>query len=235
MTPEQLAKRLATQRPEVAGPSPDCPDEHLLAAYVDGNLGDTAARPLERHLADCGYCLELVALLAGEREAEGATHARLETASSPAASMLARSRRWHGVQKWAAAAALVLAVPLLFQLGGEEDRLAEGRGGTEAPGRRMAEKSVDELQVLSPVPGTAVNPRAPTFVWTEVPGTPYYDLRIVTDEGDVVVEQRVNGTRWQPALPLALSPGADYFVLVEAYPSGDKAISSHHVPFRIPE
>jgi hypothetical protein len=75
--------------------------------------------------------------------------------------------------------------------------------------------------------------RALSFRWSEVAGTPYYDVRIVTDAGDVVVQERVAGTSWQPEARLDLRPGAEYFVLVDAYPEGDKAVSSHHVPFRI--
>ena len=68
-----------------------------------------------------------------------------------------------------------------------------------------------------------------------MPGTPYYDVRVVTDEGDVIVQQRVTGTRWQPPAHLDLRSSAEYFVLVEAYPDGDKAVSPRHVPFRTPD
>jgi hypothetical protein len=78
-----------------------------------------------------------------------------------------------------------------------------------------------------------VDPEDLSFRWSEVAGTPYYDVRIVTDAGDVVVQERVAGTNWQPQARLDLQPGAEYFVLVDAYPEGDKAVSSHHVPFRI--
>jgi hypothetical protein len=71
------------------------------------------------------------------------------------------------------------------------------------------------------------------FRWTEVAGSPYYDVRIVTDDGAVVVRERVAGTTWQPPAQLRLQPGAEYFVHVDAYPSGDKAVSSDHVPFRV--
>jgi len=53
----------------------------------------------------------------------------------------------------------------------------------------------------------------------------------VTDDGDLVVQERVDGTAWQPQLEL--QPGTEYFVHVDAYPSGDKAVSSEHVPFRV--
>ncbi len=149
--------------------------------------------------------------------------------------MAARQRRWHGVQKWAVAAALVLAVPVLFQAGRSPERAIEGQQESPSVPTRMAASMGRGLQVLSPSPGSTVDPMRLDFSWTEVPGSPYYDLRIVTGAGDIVTEQRVNATRWQPPAPLGLESGAEYFVLVEAYPSGDKAVSSRHVPFRVPD
>jgi hypothetical protein len=235
MTPEQLTQRLAASSAEGAGPSPSCPDEHVIAGYVDGGLAAQAAAQLERHLADCSHCLGLVALLVGER---GAAHAASSTlADTRAASTGARKKPevLGGVQKWAAAAALLLAAPVIFQLGRNADRGDEGQGRPPDTTTRMVASVGGMLQVLSPGPGSAVDPSRLVFSWTEVPGSPYYDLRIVTDEGDVVVEQRVSTTSWQSSTPLGLKRGAEYFVLVEAYPSGDKALSSRHVPFRIPE
>jgi hypothetical protein len=230
MTPEQLTRRLAANPEEGAGPSPACPDEHVIAGYVDGTLEAQATVQLQRHLADCGHCLGLVALLAGEREPAQAS-------SSPAVATRAGTKPegWGGVQKWAVAAALLLAVPVIFQMGRNSDRGVEGQGRPPDTTTRMVAPAGGALQVLSPGPGSAVDPSRLVFSWTEVPGSPYYDLRIVTDEGDVIVEQRVKSTSWQSSTPLGLKRGAEYFVLVEAYPSGDKALSSRHVPFRIPE
>jgi hypothetical protein len=101
------------------------------------------------------------------------------------------------------------------------------------PATRTAAPTGAGLQVLSPGPGAALDPRTLSFRWSEVAGTPYYDVRIVTDAGDVVIQERVAGTDWQPEVRLDLQPGAEYFVLVDAYPEGDKAVSSRHVPFRI--
>ena len=49
---------------------------------------------------------------------------------------------------------------------------------------------------------------------------------------DLVIQERVTGTTWQPGR-LDLQPGAEYFVHIDAYPSGDKAVNSGHVPFRV--
>lgn len=235
MTPETLTGRLAAMRHEAGGLSPDCPDEHVVAAYADGTLSEALARPFEHHLADCGHCLGLVALLSSAREAEAGAAPGGALASSPARATTARRQRWRTIQKWAAAAALVLAVPVLYQLGGDAGRGLEGQEGPPTATTRMAAPAAGGLQVLSPGPGVTIDPSQLVFSWTEVTGSPYYDLRVVTDEGDIVVEQRVATTSWQPPPSLRLRPGAEYFVVVEAYPAGDQPLNSHHVPFRVPD
>lgn len=235
MTAERLANRLAACRDEGDGITADCPDEHAIAGYVDGGLDPAAAASLERHLADCSHCLGLVALLSREHEAGASTPASRAAAGPAAIPTGQRRNRWLGVQKWAVAATLVLAVPVLFQLAHPPDRRTGAPEGTPSATTRMVTPAARGLQVLSPRPGALVDPAQLAFSWTEVPGSPYYDLRVVTDEGDIVAEQRVDATTWQPPAALRLEPGKDYFVLVEAYPSGDKPVSSHHVPFRVPD
>jgi hypothetical protein len=121
----------------------------------------------------------------------------------------------------------------LLQLGRNPDRGAEGQGRPGPTSTRTLKSASVGLQVLSPGAGTAVDPQRLSFSWTEVLGTPYYDVRIVTDVGDVVIQQRVTGTTWRPPAPLDLQPGAEYYVHIDAYPSGDKAMSSDQVPFRV--
>jgi len=67
-----------------------------------------------------------------------------------------------------------------------------------------------------------VDARRAEFRWTTVAGSPYYDVRIVTDDGAVVVRERVTGTAWQLPAQVPLRPGAEYFVHVEAYPSATR-------------
>jgi len=222
----------ARMRPER---SPACPDEGWIAGYVDEGLNAAARGELERHLADCGHCLALVGLLSRERHASAA-----ESVPSPVlAQASAREpqappqRRWRSAPQWAAAAVVVLAVPLLVQIGRNLDRGAEGQGRPAPVATRAPAPEADVLQVLAPRAGTAVESQHAQFRWTAVAGSPYYDVRIVTDDGAVVVRQRVDGTAWQLPDPLQLQPGAEYFVHVDAYPSGDKTVSSDHVPFRV--
>jgi hypothetical protein len=236
MTPEHLARLLAASRVEATERSGDCPDEHQLAGYVDGTLDVPACVQLDRHLANCDHCLELVALLCRERDA-GLVEPDASGDALPARprTLVERPRRWRLAPQWAAAAALVLAVPLLFQLGRNLDGSVEVQGPAAPSENRSIVPTDIGLQVHSAGPGSAEYPGRLSFRWNEVPGTPYYDVRVVTDEGDVIVQQRVTGTSWQPPAHLDLRSSAEYFVLVEAYPDGDKAVSSRHVPFRTPD
>jgi len=142
-------------------------------------------------------------------------------------------RAWRLAPQWAAAAAAILVVPLLVQLGRNLDRGVEGQGRSAPSARRMLDSRADVLQVFVSGDGGAMDAGSLQFRWTAVAGSPYYDVRIVTDDGTVVVRERVTGTAWQPPPLLRLGPGAEYFVHVAAYPGGDKAVSSDHIPFKV--
>jgi len=235
MKPDRLISLLATRAVDDPTGSPPCPDEHQIAGYVDGGLDPASRAQVELHLADCGHCLALVGLLCGEHKSD-------QLAPLPADVVVpghlhetktVLQRPWRLAPQWAAAAAVVLAVPLLIQFGRNADRGDEGQGRPDPPATRTIASTAGGLQVLSPRAGTATDVRELSFRWTEVSGSPFYDVRIVTDAGDVVIQQRVTGTAWRPPAQLNLQSGAEYFVHVDAYPSGDKAVSSDHVPFRV--
>jgi hypothetical protein len=234
MNPDHLTSLLAEGVADGPGRSPACPDEHQIAGYVDGGLDEAARAQVELHLADCSGCLALVGLLCRERDADAIKPVPAEDVPQARARVMKEPQRWwRFAPQWAAAAALVLAVPLLLQLGRNLDRGSEGQGRPDPAFTRTPEATGPELQVLSPGAGTAVDARRLSFHWTEVSGTPYYDVRIVTDAGDVVIQQRLAGTTWSPPAQLKLHPGAEYFVHIDAYPPGDKTVSSDHVPFRV--
>jgi len=234
MNPDRLTSLLA----DGAATSPErslaCPDEQQIAGYVDGGLDAAAREQLQFHLTDCAACLALVGMLCRGRRSTAIEpvppdlieQARLMVTPKP-------HRPWRSAPQWAAAAAIVLAVPLLVQLGRNVDRGSEGQGSPGPAATRAFAPQADGLQVLVPGAGSAVDVRRMPFRWTEVAGSPYYDVRIVTDDGAVVVRERVTGTTWQLPAQVRLQPGAEYFVHVDAYPSGDKAVSSDHVPFRV--
>ena len=234
MDPDHLTALLAEAASKRPARPTACPDEVWIAGYVDGGLDAAGRQELECHLADCGHCLALVGLLSRERSASPAeTVPRQTLAQAGGRAMKASTWRWHRVPQWAAAAALVLAVPLLLQLGRSPDAGLEGQGRPEPPATRALGPEADVLQVLAPQSGAAVDPQRAQFRWTAVAGSPYYDVRVVTDDGAVVARERVAGTDWQLPEQVRLQPGAEYFVHIDAYPTGDKAVSSDHIPFRV--
>lgn len=211
-----------------------CPDEHLLAAYADGTLDPADRVALEAHLSGCERCVDVIGVLGGLRD---------DSKPEPVPDLLvakarrfARTRRptWRRMApQWAAAALALLAVPLLVENIGvprpDESPAQESQVRTTRNGPTGA----PTLRILAPRPEATVSRDALTVRWDPVPGSSYYDVRIVTDVGDIVVEQQVNGTTWRPTAAQYLRPGVEYFVHVDAYSAGDKAVRSDHIPFRV--
>lgn len=238
MDSNRLETLLGKRTPDVRGRTPDCPDEHQVAGYVDGGLGVAELQQFERHLADCGHCLDLVGLLCRERghaaEAAEPEPARTGTVpSAPTVRPIRRASRW--APQWAAAAALILVVPVLLQLGRSPDSGEAGQGRPDPPATRTLGPGPYVLEVVVEPPESSLDARRPSFRWSAVAGSVYYDVRILTDGGDVIARDRVTATRWRTPAQLDLRPGADYYIHVDAYAAGAKAVSSEHVPFAVTE
>jgi hypothetical protein len=236
MNPDDLSRTLQAGDDRRRVRSLACPDEQWIAAFADGSLGPEDRARIALHIADCGHCLALVGLLAGDRDNE-ATEPVPETVLARARKLgHDADRRWlRSLPRWAAAASVLLAIPILLQLAGPPGSVSQPSPATQDRVTRNVPRDIHVLDVLQPAAGATVEPDALTVRWTAVPGSDYYDLRIVTDAGRLVVEQRVTGTEWHPAQPLGLDRGADYFVHVDAYPADGKALGSVHVPFRTAE
>jgi hypothetical protein len=231
MTPDDLATLLgaAASRPGIRLLA--CPDEHEIAAYVDGTLESAPAEAMDQHLADCDACIALVGLLSRERNADvleetgelAATSARRLPTTPP------QSAPW-----WvAAAAALVISVSVLATLGQLQRTRPDSQQRLDMRATRNGTQGMPTLQVLAPKAGTAVDPKRMSFRWTAVPGSQYYEVRILSDAGDVLADERVSGTQWQPHSVLALRPGVDYYVHVDAHLTDDRSVGSEHVTFRV--
>jgi len=234
MTPESLPSILRSGSAADPGRGPVCPDEHTIAAYVDGTLGADSREGIEVHLADCDHCLALVGLLSRER-AVVATEPVAELALARAQALIRPQSRRRGssAPQWAAAAAVVVAVASLVRLSQPVAPIEIANDGSNAPTTRAAAADSQGLTVLSPRPGATVSANALAVRWTPVPGSHYYEVRVVTDAGDVVTEEHVSGTAWRPKDPASLQSGVEYFVHVDAFVADDKSVSSDHVPFRV--
>ena len=231
MTLEDSLSRLKRATPGTGTASTPCPDEQVVAAYVDGALSGADRSTFEEHLADCAKCLSLVGLLAHPDE-----NVPVEPVPEH---VLARVRRAPKRQRSlrdlvplaTAAAAALVAVTVFLQLSGPQQRT----GDETYREVRSTGTAAAPLRVLSPADGAMLRADDLLVRWTEVPGTDRYEVRIVSDTGDLVTEQRVARTEWRPGPDLGLEPGREYFVRVDAFPADARPVSSAHVPFTVME
>ena len=87
--------------------------------------------------------------------------------------------------------------------------------------------------ILSPVEGARIEADDLKIRWTEVRGSLHYDVRVVTAEGFLVWNDRVEDTELTPPVDIRLEPGMDYFVRVDAYMAEANSVSSEHTLFTV--
>jgi hypothetical protein len=193
-----------------------CPDDSDVAGFVDGTLPEAGRVSIRRHLPDCPACVQRVGLLTRllREQADTAT--------------LTSARRPQGIAyKWAAAASVILAVGWVTWFPVQDtDDFRE---------TRAIESRLTPPEILAPAPATPASREGFVIRWTEVPGSLYYEVRIVTEVGDLLLQQRVDQTEWVIGKELEFQPGREYFIRVDAYLSDAKTIRSEHVPFRLRE
>ena len=235
MDTEKLATLMRVHSPEDRVNTPACPDEHEIAAFCSGTLGSTETERILVHLADCETCTAHLALVNRLHQTDSVTPTPELTLAR--AQRLTRQGRRQSVRRfsgWAAAAAVILAV--FFVVDSQRNQGPASAPGSEGiqsqPTIRIRAPAVSPPQVLAPVSGALVNTNEFVFRWTEIPGSLYYDIHIVSKMGDLVMKDRVTGTHWQAPVSLTVEPGADCYVRVDAFLSDLKTVSSEHVAFK---
>ena len=235
MNPDHLTSLLAARTADDPTRSPACPDEHQIAGYVDAALDEASREQFELHVADCSRCLALVGTpLPGARRGSDPARARPcrganarpgdEAAATPVATRAAMGGRGRDGSRSAPA---VASRP---QSGARHRGTGTSRTTCHTDARVDRRGAAGAFTWRRNCGGRASSCRS---TGRRSPDPRIYDVRILTDAGDVVIRQRVTGTTWRPPTQLNLQPGAEYFVHIDAYPSGDKAVSSDHVPFRL--
>lgn len=207
-----------------------CPDEHALAAFAAGTLSGEERERLAPHVSACDYCLTRIGELA-----------RLDTRTAPESIpdlLLARAAKLGakristasptGVRArvWAAAAVLVLGVAVLLDRPWIDSNIP-------VPEVRRVDPQAVRPQITWPTAGMSIDPHNAAVRWTQVTGSLYYDVQVLSDAGDVLWRQRVNESTWALPEALDLAPGQEYFLRVDAYLAEARSVSSHHVVFSI--
>lgn len=198
--------------------SPFCPEDGEIAAFVDNTLSASEHSHIERHLPDCPACVGRVGLVTRLLRND-ATTVPDETPSP--------HKTWRKVApQWAVAATIVLAITWVSW----SPQPAETVIYRDA---RNVQSVQSAPEILAPKPGVLVDRDGFLIRWTDVPGSLYYEVRVVSASGDLLSEERVEVTEWSLGNEISLEPGQEYFIRVDAYLSDSKAISSQHIPFRL--
>lgn len=221
----------------------DCPDDYDIAAYMDGGLGGQEHQQLEMHLADCDFCLQRVGLLgrAIEDESENTVPELLLARSVrlvPSSRNPIFKKILPGSQRWAAAAILVLVVSgLLFNQESIRFDPQEAPSQGELSDTAQQQRNIGSISrvpnLISPVEGSTIDPASHSFTWLPVQNSLYYQVRIVSEEGDLLWQERLKDTQWQLPVQLELEADSEYFVRVDAFLTEIKSLNSDYVVFKI--
>jgi hypothetical protein len=88
-------------------------------------------------------------------------------------------------------------------------------------------------EVLSPQEGSIVGREQIDFRWREVAGAIYYDIQLVTAEGDVLWQGRTEETGAKVPGTVRIAPGQDVYVWVRAHVLDGKTLKSNPVGFTL--
>jgi Putative zinc-finger len=226
-----------------------CPSDEMIASYLDAALDSPSRSRLESHLADCEYCRALVAELAKVQR-------DLEMPSLPpglmqrAVALVApKSTRMHWLWAPAAMAGAAFLVIVAVLLRSPEQPIIPSPSAPAAPVIAKSEPaptlgppahevvrkpySADLLpSIVSPHPGSIVARERLEFQWETVPHSRYYEIRVVTAEGDLVWEGQSEGSVLQPPADVTLNDGS-YFVWITAYLENGREAKSAPVSFSL--
>lgn len=212
-----------------------CPEDQVMASYYDARLAEPARQALQRHVADCRYCQARLGMLARLEQVKEEHVSEQILAEAKRLTDQPGQRRFGGVSSWlAAAAVLVLATGLVLRL---TPLTPQADGEIVRPAGEFKETRGFEPQALASsiqAPQLRIDLAAPNqaLSWTTIPGSLYYEVRIVSDDGYLVWQERVPGNSWALPAALRLEPGLEYYARVEAKLDDFRTLKSNFVPFR---
>lgn len=230
-----MIEALRFRRWEEAGGS--CLDADALAAFVDGCLDDARRAVVVEHLAGCHECLAATtALLRLSEEETPQAHRipvgrvlELSRKKPPAAAVWGR---WQTVLPAAAAILLVLGALVLRQswptsgggpLSGEETRQQRSLPASDSDAAPKIELPAD---------GAVVDADRLELVWRASPSALFYEVEVLSEDGDIIWHARMEGTRTRLPAETRLRAG-HYFVWVRAHLPDGKTSRSPAQTFEV--
>jgi hypothetical protein len=226
----------------------NCPKDDAIAAYVDGNVDATERSRVESHLADCAHCRGLVAAVVRMKERElPAVPLQLKQRAVGLATPRTRRMQWILWPVVAAGAASVLILTLWTRSPQQVNLPSTTPAATAptviakskpAPALRQPSGQVERnlaasshLPVLIfPQENNVLTPQRLEFKWKAIPQSRYYEIRVVTADGDLVWSAQSENLNLKPPSNLQLKDGP-YFVWISAYIEGGATQKSAPVRF----
>lgn len=234
-----------------------CPSDGDIAAYADHRLIGRDRERIETHLADCDFCLSQVSFLAQMDSAqlpEDVPDSLLARAQGlqPSRERVGMTWSW----RWGATAAAVasLAIVVMVSLRNPvvqpppAQTLAKiapapqvpSKTGPEVPQPGTGETAIRQAApkllapvLISPRPNATLARGPIEFRWEGIQEALFYELKVVSAEGDLVWESRTEGTSATLPTSLSLQPGRKYFVWVQAVLAEGKTVRSESVAFNV--
>jgi hypothetical protein len=212
----------------------NCPKDEAIAAYVDGNVDANERSRVESHLADCAHCRGLVADVLRMKESDSpAIPLQLKQKAVALAAPRSRRMQWILWPVVAAGAACALIVALWLRYPQQVNWPSTPPVATAptviaksepAPALRQPSGEVERnvaasshLPVLIfPQKNAVLTPQQLQFKWKAIPQSRYYEIRVVTADGDLVWSAQSENLNLKPPRDLELKDGA-YFVWISAY------------------
>jgi hypothetical protein len=210
-----------------------CPQDGVIAAYLDGVADGVGKSRIESHLADCEYCRGLVADVVRLRRFDApALPFDLVQKAIAVAKPKSRRARWIllPAATVAATAFVVIAtltprspqqliVPSPYAPAAPVIGKSEPAPTLNRPGRDVVRKLAPTgllPALIFPKRDKVVAREQLEFKWKPVPRSRYYEIHVVTSEGDLVWEGQSDRAVLKVPDDLKLKDGP-YFVWISAY------------------
>lgn len=207
-----------------------CPEETAIAAYVQSRLPPRDKDRLEAHLSDCDFCLSQVASLVRASAAAAVDPVpdwllRKAQGMGEASGAHGRAAPWRWALAGSAALALTGAIWLYQPSGTETPELA----------RTVRGESGMPLEILNPREGGVVPAGEVEFRWATAERALFYEVSLVTADGDLVWQSRIEETEARLPPEVRLIPKERYYVWIRAQFSEGGAVKSKTIAFEVSE
>ena len=249
MADEDLAAKLfgggADRKPPTPGWS--CPKAEVIAAYLDGTLDDVTRVQLESHQSNCERCRTVIGdVIRIQRETHIPAPSALVHRAIALVPPTSRQPRWIFAPVAAAGGVACIVITALLLRTPEHLALpipptpaapivAKAGPWPKVSTKETARKpTVTQLlpTVISPREDSVLSRRSVAFRWKTVPQARFYQVQVVTSEGEPVWEGRSTGANLPLPADLVLQDGK-YFVWISVMMENGRVEKSDPVGFRI--